>query len=590
MPGEEPHGTAGTRARWTRITIALTVVVCLGGIPGALGQANGLSIAPPLTTPTTNYIAIFPSAPNASTVPIQHVVYIMMENHAFDNYFGTYCQKLGPQCATTAAGTPPGTCLPKNPARGATPCIKPFLFSSAIANTVDLDHGWNASHLSYNNGSMNGFYIAEGRHNQTMGYYDSSIIPAYWDVAQQYSVADNFYSSSLTYSLPNHWFLVAGTSPPASLGTKEFNTPPTSPLTSTERHYLNQANSTLALDDLLQNSTTSWRYYDKPLPSTYAKSVSKRTVFSFWDPLSAKSESYTSAFTSHFVTRNNFVNDSKNGTLPNVSWLIPDMAHSDHPPQNITVGMDWAMAQIEAVEASPEWSSTVVFLSWDEYGGFWDHVAPPQVDNAGYGFRVPLLVVSPYTRENYVDHQLGSFDSLLRFAEWRFGFGNFTARDGTTPVPWESFDFTANPRPALTFPALSRISYPVAFQQTAAPPPPTHFTGVAVGTNVTLSWVAPVGGVPVTYYSIQYGPTGHTFANSVRVDGAADGLRITNLTSGSTYTFHLASAGPNASSAWVNVTGITPMVPVHSLAPIGTAISGWLIGTPIRAEVSEKPE
>jgi phospholipase C len=563
----------------------LAFVLCMGALPGALAQSVGSMGAPRSMQPTSQYLALIPNAPPLSENPFKHVVIIDMENHAFDNYFGTYCETIGTYCSTTANGTPPGTCLPLNPAKGATPCIKPFLFTSGTANTVDLDHGWNSSHQAYNNGSMNGFYLAEGAHNQTMGYYNNSVIPAYWDLAEQYSLADYFFSSTLTYSLPNHWFLLAGQAPQASLGSKEFNSLPSTPLTALEQKYLNEANGTQAIDDLLVNSSVSWKFYDKTLAATYGRAVTQRTVFSFWDPLASKAQSYTPAFASHFLARTAFATAARSGTLPNVSWVIPDMQESDHPPFNVTQGMDWAMSQIEAVEASPEWSSTVVFLTWDEYGGFYDSVPPPQVDGNGYGFRVPLLVISPYSRENYVDHQLGSFDSLLKFTEWTFGLANLTARDGNAEIPWESFDFNATAQTSLTFPNLTHIAYPLAFHTTKAPSPPANFTASVGGTNVTLRWSEPVGGTPVTLYKVFYGPTGNSWTNTFTVNGAANGVLITNLVAHQSYAFHVRSSGPTSVSSAVNVTGVTPLDPRLSVTPAPLPIASWLIGAPVRSEL-----
>lgn len=546
--------------------VFLAVVLLAGGAvafraSGASTSEGALALQVAPASATVHWAALFPGAPNPNQVPIRHVVIIMMENHAYDDYFGTYCQTLGPLCATLGDGLPAGTCVPKDPTRPGLGCIRPFPFASPIANTVDLDHGWNASHKSYNGGAMNGFYRAEGKHNQTFGYYNGTTIPGYWDLAQQYSLADNFYSSALTYSLPNHWFLLAGVTPNASLGSKEFLTTPSTPLTATEVAYLNQANVTPAIDDRLLNTSVSWSYYDKVMKSSYHQGLKSRATFAFWDPLAAKAESYGAVLASHFKDRSTFAGDAANGTLPNISWVIPTMVASDHPPYNITVGMDWALQQIRAVESGADWNSSAIFLSWDEYGGFYDHVAPPQVDGAGFGFRVPLLVISPYARANYADHQLGSFDALLRFAEWRFALGNLTARDGNSEIPWRGFDFNATPRAPLPFPSLAHLAYPMPFQTLPAPATPRNLTASASGGAVNLTWLPPQGGSPVTFYNLSFGPASAPSQFNVRVDGAAIGLRITNLTSGVSYRFNLTADAPGLVSPTASASVTLPAPP-----------------------------
>src|SRR5438132_3853206 len=113
----------------------------------------------------------------------------------------------------------------------------------------------------------------------------------------------------------------------------------------------------------------------------------------------------------------NFYLDAKNGTLPAVSWIVPNNANSEHPTARVSTGQAYVTGLINAIMQGPQWNSTVIFLAWDDWGGFYDHVAPVAVDQNGYGLRVPALVISPYAKSGYIDHQLLSFDAYNKFIE-----------------------------------------------------------------------------------------------------------------------------------------------------------------------------
>ena len=142
--------------------------------------------------------------------------------------------------------------------------------------------------------------------------------------------------------------------------------------------------------------------------------------------------------------------------------MIPGPRFSDHPSANLSAGESYVASVVDAVARSPEWYSTAIFVSWDDYGGFYDHVAPPSVDALGLSFRVPLLVISPYTPAGLIVHSLGYFESLLHFVEWRFGLGCLTARDCQAPLPLDYFNFQSPPRAPYLFPTDPGLaSYPI---------------------------------------------------------------------------------------------------------------------------------
>lgn len=420
---------------------------------------------------------------------IDHIVFVVLENHAFDNYFGVYCPNVGPYCRAPIAGIPPGTCVPLNVTQPNSPCVRPFPFTAKNWTVTSLlPHNWNSSVLAFNGGLMNGFYAAESSGLDPFGYYNGTTAPMYWDLAEQYGFSDNFYSSLLDYSLPNHWHIVAGQAPKEILTHKTGARESTGPnYFQDDRTYLNQANKTKSVEDLLAVNPTSWDYYDFQLGS-YDRAITDTPnvtggAFAYFNPQAAKYESYQPTFDSHFVNATQFYSDARNGTLPSLSWVMPTYNWSDHPPDNSTLAQSWTASLVNAVESSPDWGSTAMFITWDDYGGFYDNVPPPNVSGHQLGFRVGFVVVSPYTPQGYVSHSVYYFESILHLMEVRFDLGCITTTDCGAPLPYDFFNFTAPPRPPMLFPTtFSLMHYPMPLQDGASigvPPPyypPSNFT------------------------------------------------------------------------------------------------------------------
>lgn len=425
--------------------MALTGLVLAAGASGphldGVGNANfGVLHRPPPTNHT-----------------ITHIVVLMMENHAFDNYFGAYCPSVGPSCPAAVHGYPAGLCVPLFPAQKQGACVTPFPFTAKNWSiSAPMPHTNLTSHEAWNNGSMDGFYQAENSGLTPFGYYNGSTAPLYWDLAEEFGLSDNFFSSTLSYSTPNHWYLLAGQAPAASfdlhLGAA----------------YLTQAQNTTSVEDLLLGShAPSWDYYDYALPSwSQATSIHGNFAFgayNYWNPQAAKQESYSRALSPHFVPNTQFFSDARAGNLPNLAWVIPFSKESDHPPQNVTRAESFVASVVDAVETSPDWNSTALFITWDDYGGFYDGVAPPTVGNQTLSFRVPLIVVSPYTSAGMVNHSQGYFESLLHFMESSFGLGCITSRDCNAPLPNGFFNFSMSPRaPVLFSTTPTNWTYPYA--------------------------------------------------------------------------------------------------------------------------------
>lgn len=455
-----------------------------------------LAVAGLLLIPTGSYVIqptdVAPSVAGLSALQsgfmshINHIVFVVMENHAYDSIFGAYCLAKSSVCPYPANGIPGGTCVPENPANLTGACIRPWNFTRAEWSVPDMWHNMNGSLAAWNNGSMNGFYLNENLSckscgdNDSFGHYNGSTDPLYWGLAQEYTLSDAFYSSVMSYSLPNHWHIVAGQAPPKSVtynalgftlgqnyGTKIVNT-----MIKADHTLLNQSNDTRSIEDVLLKSNVSWDYYQGGL-ANYSSAIQIITgdngssitqigpAFAQFNPQAAKAESYNASFAPHFVANTRFFTDARSGNLPNLSWVMPPGQYSDHPPDNATLAQEWLASVVDAVESSPEWNSTALFVTWDDYGGFYDHVDPPVMNGQQLGFRVPLLIVSPYTSRGFVSAQPGYFESVLRLMEWRFHLGCITTLDCRAPLPLWGFNFARTPRAPMLFPTnFNQSTYP----------------------------------------------------------------------------------------------------------------------------------
>jgi phospholipase C len=189
------------------------------------------------------------------------------------------------------------------------------------------------------------------------------------------------------------------------------------------------------LADELEAAHVSWKYY-----------APQKGQFGYiWSTLDAiRHIRNGNLWTEHVVPDTQFVADARSGNLPAVSWLVTG-AESEHPPYSTCRGENWTVEQINAVMEGPSWFSSAVFLTWDDFGGFYDHVAPPHADQYGLGPRVPLLIVSPYARKGYISHTVYEFSSFLAFVEKRFQLRPMTDRDAYASDMLDSFNFKRRP-------------------------------------------------------------------------------------------------------------------------------------------------
>jgi len=485
---------------------------------------------------------------------IQHVIIIMQENRSFDTYFGAFPGANGP---------PVNTCVPLDPANPSQGCVAPF------HDPHDVNAGGPHHNLDAQNdlddgittAKLDGFVYSEIRapkncnqagpdspvcvaatqgaaRNDVMGYHTADEIPNYWTYAQKFTLQEQLYEGIRSWSYPSHieltseWSAVC-TNPLEAL-TCATNPGPPMP-DSTFTPTLPWAN----LFQLFDVHGVTWKYYvDEGLEPdcpddamTCDEGRQTAGVGSIWNPLPFYT--YTQAEGTKYIASHNpaltqFFADLKHGKLPQVVWITPSGETAEHPPNRITAGMVYVTAIVNSVMQSQYWPNTAIFVTWDDWGGFYDHVIPPIVDMndtatpiEGYGLRVPGLLISPYAKAGAIDSQLLSFDSYATFIEDLFAgsarldpatLGNPdnrpTIRDAVTQVTLlgggnanvgsllNEFDFTQTPLPPL----ILSTAIPVGLTASCG----ASLTNLScTSTKVALSWNAvkdATGVPPYTYH------------------------------------------------------------------------------------------
>jgi phospholipase C len=420
----------------------------------------------------------------AGLAKIKHIVVIMQENRSFDQYFGTF---------PGANGIPSGTCVP-DPANGG--CQKPF--HSTVDKNVGGPHGQAAAVADIDGGKMDGF-VAQAEaggsaHPDVMSYKDGREIPNYWAYAKNFVLQDRMFEPNASWSLPSHLFLVSEWSAhctqhnnPSSCKNALQN--PGNPPDFNNPSHVPPIYAWTDLTYLLHKNHVSWGYYvmsgDEPDCQDADVEVCSPVQQNpktpgIWNPLPYFDTVKNDGQLGNIQPLDNYFTQAKLGTLPAVSWITPAGVVSEHPPGLVSAGQTYVTRLINAVMQGPDWNSTAIFLTWDDWGGFYDHVVPPTVDINGYGLRVPGIVISPYARQGLIDHQTLSFDAYDKFIEDAFLNGQRLdpAADGRPdPRPdvrenkpilgdlTKDFDFTQPPRPPLILPEEPKTDL--------TPPPPT---------------------------------------------------------------------------------------------------------------------
>ncbi len=368
---------------------------------------------------------------------VNHIVVLMQENRSFDHYFG-HLHDFDP---TLDVEPEPASASNPDPTNPGGPPIQSF-HQTKLCEVADLAHSWNAVHNEWDSGQMDGFTSAnidpaDPTGSRSMGYYTQDELPFYYGLYDTFAIGDRYFSSLPGPTFPNRFYVLAGTSfghirNDLPSGGTEFSQP--------------------SIFSLLDQAGVSWKIYYSQVAFAYL----------FADVANNAA--------GHVVPIDSYFTDAQAGNLPQVAFIDPifstlkNFENDEHPPANVQVGEKFVADVIGALFTSPNWMSSALFLTYDEHGGYYDHVAPPAApvpdaippmlqpgDVSGafdrYGIRVPVAVVSPFAKGHFVSHVVHDHTSVLRFIENHFGLPALTNRDAASDPMLEFFDFANAPFP-----------------------------------------------------------------------------------------------------------------------------------------------
>jgi phospholipase C len=376
---------------------------------------------------------------------IRHIVIIMQENRSFDNYFGTYPKADGIPGLAGHPGSVP--CLPT---RHGT-CVKPFHDRHDI--NMGGPYGFAEGRADIDGGKMDGFVKQQETacrcaSHDVVGYHTAAEIPNYWKYAHHFVLQDHLFQSVRSWSLPSHLYL---TSLWSAYCTKH-NDPASctnTPQSPAEPSGFGSPPPIYAWTDLtylLHKHHVSWRYYlfngSEPLCESNASKPctptrNGPTSLTIWYPLKWFDTVRNDGQRNDVESVKNLFAAARRGRLPAVSWVVPSEPVSEHTTfATVSKGQTYVTGLVNALMRSADWKSTAIFITWDDWGGLYDNAVPPRVDHNGYGLRVPGLVISPYARRGYIDHQVLSFDAYAKFIEDDFlGGARLNPRTDGRPDP-----------------------------------------------------------------------------------------------------------------------------------------------------------
>ena len=450
---------------WIALALALVTLAAACTTSGASTRpSDSLGPGAASVDPTT---AGLPDAVDASAIetqwPIKHLVFLIKENRSFDHMFGLF---PGVNGATEANDR--GTIRP--------------LTRAEDQRAHDLTHCYNCARAAVNDGAMDGFNQSEPDDTWAFTQFHKDQMPNYWHWAERNVLMDNFFASAMGPSFPNHLYAIAATSGGALDNpvqtfkaldkqmqqgyAKSWGCDIAEPGAYVEiidpegkLVKVNPCFDFLTEGDLLNEANIPWAYYAATntqigyIWSAYAAIRRYREDPQMWDR--------------YIRPVDDLVRDIEANRLPPVTWVTPRFQLSEHPEYNFCHGENWSTEVVNAIMNSPIWQDTAIVITWDDYGGFYDHVPPKQIDPFGFGIRVPTLIISPYAKDGYVDHTEAEFSSVLRFIEDNWGLTQLTKRDRRADNLAEAFDFTQEPRPPDPLPLRTDCEGPIW-----SPPPP----------------------------------------------------------------------------------------------------------------------
>jgi phospholipase C len=399
------------------LALAAVVLFCLilcscGGGAGPVGNVT----PPPVPTPSSQ-------VPRS---PINHLLVVTMQNASFDHLFGTYpgANGLDPSAPSYQQVDQAGK------------TIKPYLLTDM--NPPGINHTATSYQIAYDSGKMDKYAWENG--DVSMGYYDNTSvgtaadgkqvgISVLWNYAQQYALSDNFYASAMASEPSNMLYM---SSADVGTGSDPYGYPQLDACTAGLYQQNKNIGATITAPLAFQNvgdqlavNTISWawsqEYFVNQQNGTCLHYVPQENPFQYFQS-TANSANVQNFDLAGFGTQ------LSSGTLPSVMFVQPSPGHSMHPGSgNMADGIEWLDNFVQAVKNSPAWGTTAIIVLWDESGGWYDHVAPPQLSGTlGLGARIPVLFISPFAKTNYISHKQMDLVSILRFIQWNWALGQFT--------------------------------------------------------------------------------------------------------------------------------------------------------------------
>jgi phospholipase C len=471
------------QARRTIVVLAAAVAV-LGVIAAACAPVGddalpvaSASAEPGTVDPETGQLLFGPPDPvsgplpakvDASVIdtkwPIKHVVFVIMENRSFDHVFGTF-----PGADGVTEGMDKGVSRP--------------LTRAELQRAHDLPHCYNCNVASINGGEMDGFNQTEYADLYAYTQFEEDQIQAYWNWAEEYVLADRFFASAVGPSFPNHLYTIAATSG----GALDNSWQPFPRLREQqEQGYAKSWGCDIAQGgfveivdpegflvkvhpcfdfktegDLLNEAGIPWAYY----------AATNTQLGYIWSAYSAieRYRSDPELWGAHMRPIDDVVRDIEANRLPPVTWVTPRFQLSQHPEYSWCWGQNWSIEVVNSIMESPIWKDTLIVLTWDDFGGYYDHEPPVVLDDFGLGVRVPTLLISPYAKRGFIDSTTYEFSSVLRFIEDNWGLTQLTRRDRIADNLTNALDFSKPPRKPLTQPLRTDCTGPIW-----DPPPPAE--------------------------------------------------------------------------------------------------------------------
>ena len=473
----------GSRARTGSIValialfpVSMLAISGLASVSGDDEPARPPAVAEPSPDPRRESEGIF---------KLDHLIFIVQENRSFDHYFGTY---PGADGFRFERGEP-ADCVPDS-ILGGESCV----YRTGAERYKGGPHDRHSAVAAINGGAMNGFvhalpstprwcaertdpecapFLGPDLQPDVLSYVTRSKIPNYWAYADEYVLQDRMFAPTDGWTLPAHLFLISGWSASCLDSRDPMSCVSNVDLKEDDERWEYGEEPIYAWTDitwLLDRFDVSWAYYVAPgtcsFPPCKDDGEAGGKTPSAKNPLPGFTTIEETGQQENIRDHGDFLRAVERGTLPSVSWIVPGNAESEHPQSSkgISAGMTYVTRMVNAVMRSPLWGRSAIFLTWDDWGGFYDHVNPPLTDENGYGLRVPGLVISPYARRGYIDHQMLTFDAYLKLIEDRFLSGQrldpeTDGRPDSRPVVREelpllgdladAFDFERAPRPPL---------------------------------------------------------------------------------------------------------------------------------------------